>query len=936
MKLLRVVLVIVSIVLNAQVCRASANTVEKNYENAATAFEKNKVNDAFVFVKKALQENPEHLPSKLLISKLFFDAGNLPAVEEELYEALDLGADINLILPVLGSTLIIQKKEQALLELEKYQIKFNRQSQFEWALLMGQVELLNNNKYEAQVEFEKALTIFPSNTRSLNSLAMLYMGFGWHQKAEELIVKSLKINPLNEKTLVLQAEIYLADNKFDVALTLLEQAFLVDPEDPKILRNLALVHLRMQNYPQVKKYTDLILAQSPLDPAATLISAWRMMLLDDKVLAEQSLAELSSSLSLLDEKKISADKLTSFIQGTSEYLQGNNEKARQYLFSHLNTFPGDKSALRILIEISGEDDTTDKLITLLENNADNIAGDLYLGTKLVQLHLSKHEILKADSLLNQIAVVYPEHLFVVYLQAKIELMRNNPTHALVILNKQNTSEKLPLYYLLLKGELQLELNDLQSALRTADLVQASQNMNIDAYNFVAAVSIKNNQLKQATANIEKVLQLDPKDITARFNHSLVAQAQGKINEFKSIINKILLENPQHTASLLVMARYELSLGNTEQVIAYTNTILLYDNRNKTAVELQLTAYSRDKNIRSALVAANQLIKLDRLNTTYIVTKVQLLTELEQYEEAERGMNILYGFWNNESDKLLYLSELQTNAKFYESAVKTLLRAKELTPKSLPIELALANNYLQLQNNEKVEKTFVRLDRTFGESAELYLLKGNLEVSNNDNRRAFDFYVKSLELKSSNPQAIIKLYQLDKTVDENERFFEILEKLLTQELTPNWVRKMLADSYLGANKLAMAQQHYEVLIGQEDLSKEPQILNNLANIYAVDNIGKALITAKKGLEYGSKNPSLLDTVGWLLAQQEQHDEALSFLRDAFIMNSSSSTIRYHLGFTLNELGRTQEAIRELKAALEISNDFSEYEEAKSLLNLLQSK
>lgn len=936
MKLTQVFLVIVAIVLNSIAYKANANIVESNYENAATAFAQNNVNDAFIFVKKALQENPEHLPSKLLISKIFFDAGNLPAVEEELYEALDLGADINLILPVLGSALIIQKKAQALLELEKYQIKFNRQSEFEWTLLMGQLALLNQDKYKAQIQFERALTILPSNTRSLNSLAMLYMGFGWQEKAEKLIAQSLKINPHNEKTLVLKAEIYLAENKLDLALPLLNQAFEIDSQDPKTLRNLALLHLRMQDYTQVKKYTDLILAQSPLDPAATLISAWRMMLVDDIALAEQSLAQLSSSLSLLDEKQVSTDKLTSFVQGASEYLQGNNEKARQYLLSHLNSFPGDKSALRILFEISENDDEIDKLIPLLESKTNNIAEDLYLGTKLVQFHLSKNEILKADSLLNQIALVYPQHAFVIYLQAKIERVRNNPNEALALLNKHEFTQPPPLYYLLLKGELQLELNDLTSALETVELIQTSKHVNIDAYNFSAAVYIKNTQLTDATDSIEKVIALEPKNVTARYNKALVLQAQGKIEEFKSIINKILLENPQHTASLLIMARHELSLGNTEQVIAFTDTILLYDNRNKLAVELQFTAHLRDNNNSSALESINKLLKLDRLNPTYIVAKIKILTELEQYEEADRGMSIVYSLWNNESDKLLYLSELQTNAKFYENALKTLLRVKELTPKSLPVELALANNYLLLKNNEKVRKAITSIDRTFGKSAELYLLKGNLEMLSHNNTKAFDFYAKSIGLKPSNPQAIIKLYQLNKTEHENEQFFKILENLLLEQDTPPWVRRMLADAYLGQNHLALAQQHYETLISSEALSKEPQILNNLANIYAVNNIDKALETAKKGLEYGSKNPSLLDTIGWLLAQQKKYDEALPFLRDAFIMNASSSTIKYHLGFTLNGLGRTEEAINELKAALMNTTDFSEYEEAKTLLDLLQLK
>jgi len=936
MNLMRVAVVVLLCVATFAVCKARATTVENSYENAATAFAEHKVNDAFIFVKKALQENPEHLPSKLLISKIFFDAGNLPAAEEELYEALALGADINLVLPLLGSTLIIQKKGQALLKLSKYQLQFNRQSQFEWALLMGQFELLNGNKDKAQVEFEKALTISPENTRSLNSLALLYMGFGWQQQAKDLIEQSLTIQPNNEKTLVLKGELLLDENKTDLALVLFEQAFAIDPEDPKVLRNLVFLNLRLKKHAEIKIYTQLILAQSPLDPAATLISAWQMMLDDsDNEFAKQSLSELSSALSLLDEQRLSKDKLTSFIQGASEYLQGNNEKARQYLFSHLNSFPGDKSALRMLLEINGDDDITGKLITLLESDTKNIVGDLYLGTKLVQLYLSEHKVLRADSLLNQISEVFPQHPFIVYLKATIARLRNNPDQALALLNKQTFSEAPPLYFLLLKGNLQLEFNDLLAAEATAALVSVSPSNNLDAYNFIAAVNIKNNQLAKAMLNIEKVLALDPQNVTGMFNKAIVLMANNKASAAKSILNKILLETPQHTASLLLLARHELSLGNTEAVIAHTNSVLLYDIRNKGAVELQFSAYTQANNTRLALEVAETLVKIDRLNPTYIVAKIQLLTELEQYQAAERSINLLYGIWSNDSDKLLMLSELQSKAKFYQHAIKTLHRAKELTKQSILIELALANNYLHLKDDANVIKLFTSIERKYGESAELYLLKGDLALTNDNHRDAFQYYRQSIALKPSNPQAVIKLYQLSKRGVESQKFTETLETLVLDKNTPDWVRKILADSYLVQNKTAKAQHHYEALLAKDELATESSILNNLANIYAQDNLDKALITAKKGLELGGKNPALLDTVGWLLTQKQQYNEALSFLRDAFTMNSSSPAIRYHLGFTLHELGRTKEAIKELNAALANGDNFSDYEEAKSLLEQLKS-
>ena len=80
----------------------------------------------------------------------------------------------------------------------------------------------------------------------------------------------------------------------------------------------------------------------------------------------------------------------------------------------------------------------------------------------------------------------------------------------------------------------------------------------------------------------------------------------------------------------------------------------------------------------------------------------------------------------------------------------------------------------------------------------------------------------------------------------------------------------------------------------------------------------------------------DTLGWVLVNSGQVGEGLRFLRDARSRAISDPAITYHIAFALHRLGRTEEAIAELRESLASQAAFDEREDAKSLLAELQAR
>ncbi len=85
---------------------AQSDTAD-NYEKALASFNQQAFKESYIHLKNALQKTPEHLPSKLLIGRVFLIDGYPDAAVTEFEEVIRAGADINLaILPLANAYLM--------------------------------------------------------------------------------------------------------------------------------------------------------------------------------------------------------------------------------------------------------------------------------------------------------------------------------------------------------------------------------------------------------------------------------------------------------------------------------------------------------------------------------------------------------------------------------------------------------------------------------------------------------------------------------------------------------------------------------------------------------------------------------------------------------------------------------------------------------------
>lgn len=926
-----------SCLLLALIAPATSQEVNQHYENALEASSQKEYRAAFIHLKNALQIDQAHIPARILLAEVHFNLGDIQAAEKEASEALSLGADLNRVLTVYGSALILQKKADELLKLNAPADKLTLQNRFEWAILKGQAYDLTGEHELALAEYVNAQAMFPSNVRANNILASAYLIRDETEKAQELVDKSLTVDPNNEKTWQLNGQLALHKNQQEAALESFERAHELDPEDPLILRSLARSQLELGEIAGLRQSLLRILADSSDDPAATLISAMLVMNEDGDIeKGSQMLREMGIKLTNLEEAGYKSDAHTLFIRATAEYIQRNDESARTLLNAYLRQNSEDLAAIRMLADVYLRGGDRKRAKELLATNKALVLTDYGLSLQLISLYLEDNSLLRAQETLDDVKKLSGDQAYVIVLEAEYLRASGQPETALALLNNNIEAGHELATFGLLRGKLQLESNQYASALQNLDDLVTRFPEDIRVRNYGAVTFMRLGNLDAAQEFIDRALQLDQLNTNARLNQAALLKARGDRDAASAIISSILEDQPENTTAIMLMAHILLAEGDTDEAIQWSKRVYHYSSAATAPLELQLTAYRQSQNWEKALQSALQLTRADRLNTKYMQDLAEVYIELGDYELAQRSLYKLYDFWKDDSERLRTLARLQSQSQNTAAAKKSLERALELEPESFGINLQLAELSLLEGNHEQAESQLASLTSAHGERTELAFLNGEILLADDKPGLAQQAFARAYKLDSANSSALIQLYQLSIAGTGTSEFHQIIESQMSDSEQPTWKIRLLADSYLAQGDGANAARHYEELIARPELQSNSAILNNLANIYADDDLDKALTTAKRGIQANGKNNwALLDTIGWILARKERHEEALAYFREAYALNSTEPEIRFHTGATLLAMGRKTEAERELRAALSFEGDFAWRSEAELMLGEIES-
>ncbi|WP_138431320.1 tetratricopeptide repeat protein [Fodinibius saliphilus] len=391
------------------------------------------------------------------------------------------------------------------------------------------------------------------------------------------------------------------------------------------------------------------------------------------------------------------------------------------------------------------------------------------------------------------------------------------------------------------------------------------------------------QLKKANKVYSKLLFLDGEDLNVRLerlrNFNDLGMQDSAITELKKIRDL----DPNNIATLQVLSNHYKEMGKLKEAKEVLNNALQINKRDT----------------QTLLMLSNIYIKKAQWDSlSVLLSDVVVDSTIDKATKLNVG-RYLYSNYKSDPD----------NHKLQQTTATVLKKLMKTEPNYGGAQSLAADFFLQTGQTDLALQAYKNTtdltpanDTAWQKRLQLLLQQG----------RAKEAILVGEQATKAVPQEPIILYFLGNAHLLRQNHQKALGYLKKAEKLP--VRRSLKTNILGAiaNAYAALKQwdnafsHYEQALKIEPNS--PGLLNNYAYYLSLQkkNLQKAEKMAKKAIQLAPKNPSYLDTIGWVYYQKGEFPKAEKYIRAALETGEASAEVMEHMGDVLKELGDISEA------------------------------
>lgn len=368
-------------------------------------------------------------------------------------------------------------------------------------------------------------------------------------------------------------------------------------------------------------------------------------------------------------------------------------------------------------------------------------------------------------------------------------------------------------------------------------------------------------------------------------------------------------------------------------------------------------YLKLNDVEGALKESDKLISAFPNNPDYVITKCEIYSFNNQYNEA-----ILF-LENLISKKEVNISYLVMLSNFYRAvgrdaeAENTLNKVFDSKDFNMDQKIMFISHLLQTPNDTNVtlaEKLTLKTISMYPDKAQPYSIAGDVYLIQKEKEKARKNYLISTEKDSSKALIWQQIIAIDIDLNKHDSLIKDSKKALVYhpENALIWFYQGISYQMLKKDSLAiesfekglpfcnynfelleqyyaqMGDVYYNVknrdksfLNYEEALTINPNnvhVLNNYAYFLSVENqdLHKAKSMIKKVLRIQPEEATYIDTYAWILYKLNDFEEAKNQLEIA-LKSTQDGTIIEHYGDVLFKLNKIDEAVEQWKKASEAS-------------------
>lgn len=870
---------------------------------------------AIIQLKNALQKNPDDSEARYLLGTLYNDTGDPQSAEKELRKAISLGMSSAKVMPALGKALLMQGQFQKVLD----ETQTVGQDNIEATVLRGSAYLALGQNEEAKDVFELVRKNNADNPEALIGLARHAVATKNLDAATQLSEQAVTKNPANIDAWLFKADLLRTQAQIEPALAAYEKVLQLKSDHGAARIAKASIEISRGKFDAAKE--DIAAARKS-NPKGLMVYYTQALLDYRQRNLPAALESLNQVLRAAPEHMPSV-----LLAGAVQLDLGATQQAEQHLKKYLEKNPGDLFARKLLAATLLKNGDTQHAVDVLADVNDEAKKDAQLLVLAGESQMQAKNFKKAAEYFEKASSLAPENAMIHTALAKSQLGEGDSASALTELEKaMNLDPQSPQAGIMLvmthlrqknydkalaaaktleneqpndpqvhnlKGSVYLAKKDIAAARASFGRALALQPNNFPAITNLAHLDMLEKKPEAAKKRFEAFLETDKKNIQAMTGLAGIALSQGRSDEATTWLERASNENPDALPPALLLSSHYVRIGQTQKALTLARKIQVANPGNPEALAALAQAQIASKDQSAALETFNKL-------AVAVPTSPQV-----HYQIASLHMSM----------------------KNRAAAEESIKKALSLKPDFLEAQLAQAGVEAGKGNHAQALAIARKIQQQREKSPAGYLLEGDMLMAQKKPALAVKPYEQAFALNQNGP-LLVKLHASLSQSGKSKEADSRLTTWLNEHPNDTPAQLYLATVHLMNGRNAAAIKHFHIVAKQDP--KNIAALNNLAWAYHQEKNPQALEFAEKAYQINAQNPAVLDTLGWILVEQNKVSRGLPLLQKAVELAPESMDIRYHLAHGLIKSGDKATARNELRRILSAGKEFAQEKEARALL------
>lgn len=905
-----------------------------DYEKARQAYNSNQYQEAFIHVRNALKAQPDYLPAKILVGQLFLINGLYQEAEVEFADAYTAGADVNLIIEDWGRALLLAGQFDKIIEFEDLETLAQDRS-LVWLKLRAQACLGIKDVPCAKKAYESILNTSAEHPDGLNGLAILSIRDENPAQALLYLDRALKKDNNNAQAWGLKGQITKNDGDIQQALVYLNKAFVLDPTDPFISKNLVDAYISATDYDTAIKISEDILSQTPDDLYVMFANSWLTSQVNSLNAAKSQLELIANRLANVSDHALSAEPSLYYLRGMVGFMQQNFERAREDFLAYSKETADDLQTAILLAKTYMALNDSDSAMEVLELHEQALMDIVHHGLLLGNLYLKRNRLFKAFPLLNKLAEKYPQHIDVQIFAIRVALARGKSAEGFTGLEQLLARYPEDRKVLTSHGLINLQAGRLTQAQISIERLYKLHSDEPSIINMKAALLIVLGEFEQAKDILDKVLASSPDLFAAKYNQATILFHEARYAEAKALISALLRRQPGHIQASLLEAKVVLASGEYDQAIEKYRQLLRQYGNSVAVIRAAMSAYLSQNDYQLALRLLRQLSKLDPENPDYPIQMARIYIKTREFKRAGYELEGLDELAQGNASALAAQSQLWLALNNAEKALASIYAAHQVDPQDIGLHLQWVKLLTTAGQFEQADAQLRLLNRKLPENPHVLFKKAELAQAMQQQPNAFELYLQVLAIDTSFDLAYAKLYAISANLGDFDQLISLLEQEVEKSPNRYFPRSLLAQYHYYYGDRQLAKFHYEFILEADSAPNRYALLNRLAVMYLRTDLAKSTAYSEQAYKLNSSDAKVAHTYGWILALKGKYEESLPILRAASVRDTLNPQLKYHLAFTLHALNRSSAAKRLLEEALASEDRFEGRDDASALLDKIVS-